>query len=410
MKRIVCTRITWIFAIACAIASGCDQSTTSRQNDVAPSDAAQSAHSSAPAPSQQPPSPAFFGNRTAPAAPAQPTPSSPSTTSQPDSPAPTDGPIITFDNDTIDFGTISEVEQRHATFTFANTGAKPLIIYQVKTSCGCTSARLSKHQYAPGERGQIDITLDHSAPGKQPKLVNVVSNASNAAPEGFSRLTIHANVLPFIDIQPRILNTGILAYRQEHKFTVTISCPQDEHYVVESITTTNSHASARVLPESSTGNSRTVEITIAPTAAWGGFFSWLEVHARARPTPDAQPVSHTSKIRIQGQVFGELRAEPDAFRFGIAPGVEFVRSLRLHRPGGPFELKSATVHNADIPGTTVTVKKLAPGEYELTMHAVADQLRPLAQGTVVVETDVPGEERIEIPIIGVVRVDNPSVR
>jgi hypothetical protein len=105
-----------------------------------------------------------------------------------------------------------------------------------------------------------------------------------------------------------------------------------------------------------------------------------------------------------------LRAEPDAFRFGIAPGLEFVRTLRVHRPGGPFELHSAVVEQADIPGTTVSVKKIAPNEYELAMHAVGDQLRPLAQGRVVLMTDAPGEERVEIPIIGVVRIDNPSVQ
>jgi hypothetical protein len=317
------------------------------------------------------------------------------------------GPAITFQTHSVDFGTISEVEQHHASFHFTNTGSQPLIIEQVKTSCGCTSAKLAKQQYAPGESGQIDIALNHAAPGNAPKIVNVISNA---VPEPMSRLVLHARVLPFIDIQPRILETGVLAYRQEHHCTVTISCPQDANYIVESIKASNPHVTARLAPDSTTGTARAIDVTIAPTATWGNLFSTLEVTARARPKPDSQPIEHTSKIRIQGQVFGELRAEPDTFRFGAKPGESFVRTIRISRANSPFDLQRAVIQQADIPGTTVTVTKISPSEYDLTLRAVADQLRSLAQGRVAITTDVPGEEHLEIPIVGVVRITSPSVQ
>ena len=48
-------------------------------------------------------------------------------------------------------------EDRHvtATFAFRNTGSAPVTIKSVKTSCGCTSARLAKKTFAPGESGEI---------------------------------------------------------------------------------------------------------------------------------------------------------------------------------------------------------------------------------------------------------------
>ena len=302
---------------------------------------------------------------------------------------------------------MSEVDQRHATFHFTNNGNQPLIIEQVKTTCGCTSAKLAKMKYAPGEHGQIDITLDRASPGNSPKVINVISNAAN---EPLARLLLHANVLPFIDIQPSLLQLGVLKYGQQHERTVTIACPQDPTYVIESINTTNPHVTARLSPDSTTGSTRTIEITVAPTAVWGSLFAYLEVTARAKPAPDMPPVSHTSKSRVQAQMFGELRAEPDTFRFGVKPGETFVRTVRIHRPGGPFELRSAMVEQFDIPGATLSINKVSPTEYGLTILAVADQLRSLAQGRVVINTDVPGEERLEIPIVGVVRIDDPGVR
>lgn len=40
-------------------------------------------------------------------------------------------------------------------FTFRNAGPQPVTIKSVKTSCGCTTARLEKNTYAPGEKGEV---------------------------------------------------------------------------------------------------------------------------------------------------------------------------------------------------------------------------------------------------------------
>src|SRR6201988_2641341 len=42
-----------------------------------------------------------------------------------------------------------------ATYRFTNTGTNPITIDNVHTSCGCTTAALTKNEYAPGESGQI---------------------------------------------------------------------------------------------------------------------------------------------------------------------------------------------------------------------------------------------------------------
>jgi hypothetical protein len=40
-------------------------------------------------------------------------------------------------------------------FAFRNGGTTPITIKSIKTSCGCTTAKLEKRTYAPGETGEV---------------------------------------------------------------------------------------------------------------------------------------------------------------------------------------------------------------------------------------------------------------
>lgn len=66
---------------------------------------------------------------------------------------------ITFTEVSHDFG---EFDERDGSvshdFHFTNTGDQPLLIKQVITGCGCTSAKWSDKPYAPGEKGVVRIT------------------------------------------------------------------------------------------------------------------------------------------------------------------------------------------------------------------------------------------------------------
>ncbi len=59
-------------------------------------------------------------------------------------------------------------------YVFRNTGTSPVTIRKVKTSCGCTSAKLSKETFAPGEQGEIAVKFtfgDRTGPHR--KVVTV---------------------------------------------------------------------------------------------------------------------------------------------------------------------------------------------------------------------------------------------
>ena len=85
--------------------------------------------------------------------------------------------ILDFETEVIDYGTIAQHSDGMRTFTFTNTGNAPLIISEVKTSCGCTVPAYSKEAILPGSEGQLEIVYDTKKLGNFSKTITVISNA-----------------------------------------------------------------------------------------------------------------------------------------------------------------------------------------------------------------------------------------
>ena len=83
----------------------------------------------------------------------------------------------------IDFGSKKMGDIVSITFRCKNTGNKPLYLYDVHPSCGCTLADYTKEPIAPGKEGKIVAQFDtkKSHPGEVHKSVSVSSNNSNYA-------------------------------------------------------------------------------------------------------------------------------------------------------------------------------------------------------------------------------------
>ncbi len=78
---------------------------------------------------------------------------------------------------TFDKGTIAEGEKIEIVYRFKNTGENPLIIKDVRPSCGCTVAEKPLEPVAPGKEGSIKAVFDsHNKPGPNHKTITVVTN------------------------------------------------------------------------------------------------------------------------------------------------------------------------------------------------------------------------------------------
>ncbi|HLT34113.1 MAG TPA: DUF1573 domain-containing protein [Aquaticitalea sp.] len=84
---------------------------------------------------------------------------------------------IEFKTDTIDYGTIEKGSDGVRVFEFTNTGNAPLIISDVKSTCGCTVPKKPEGPIMPGEKGEISVKYDTNRVNPIRKTITVTSNA-----------------------------------------------------------------------------------------------------------------------------------------------------------------------------------------------------------------------------------------
>lgn len=86
-------------------------------------------------------------------------------------------PDIKFEEETHDFGRITQGEKVIHGFKFKNTGGANLIIVSASGSCGCTTPRKPEKPILPGEEGIIDVVFaSEGKSGMINKSVTVVTN------------------------------------------------------------------------------------------------------------------------------------------------------------------------------------------------------------------------------------------
>ncbi len=84
---------------------------------------------------------------------------------------------IEFKSETIDYGEIAKGSDGVRVFEFTNTGDAPLVISDVKSSCGCTIPKKPEAPILPGNTGEIQVKYDTNRVGPIRKAITVTSNA-----------------------------------------------------------------------------------------------------------------------------------------------------------------------------------------------------------------------------------------
>lgn len=105
----------------------------------------------------------------------------------------TQSSIIQFEKTTHDFGSVNEEGPITYEFKFTNKGKAPVIISNVRASCGCTTPGWTKEPVMPGKTGIITAQYNTlNRPGVFNKNLTVIANTEPA----MTMLYIKGNVIP----------------------------------------------------------------------------------------------------------------------------------------------------------------------------------------------------------------------
>jgi len=108
-----------------------------------------------------------------------------------------DLPVISFDKETHDFGTIANGTPVETTFKYTNTGNSMLVVSNVKSTCGCTVPSNYTKQVAPGETGEFTVKFNGKGNGN--KVTKAVTMTTNTA-KGNEQVKISA----FVEKDPNV--------------------------------------------------------------------------------------------------------------------------------------------------------------------------------------------------------------
>ncbi len=102
-------------------------------------------------------------------------------------------PEVTFDKTLHDFGEIENGTPVETTFNYTNTGKSPLVVTDIKSTCGCTVPQgWSKEPLMPGESSQFTVKFNGKGANKVSKTVTLTTNSE----KGREQVRITAFVKP----------------------------------------------------------------------------------------------------------------------------------------------------------------------------------------------------------------------
>ena len=110
-------------------------------------------------------------------------------------------PVLEFDKKEHDFGKIEAKTPVETVFSYKNTGEAPLVITDIKSSCGCTIPEdWSREPLAEGESGKFTVKFNGNGTNKITKTITITANTE----KGSEVVKITAFVKPAINVKPAI--------------------------------------------------------------------------------------------------------------------------------------------------------------------------------------------------------------
>jgi len=150
----------------------------------------------------------------------------------------------------------------------------------------------------------------------------------------------------------------------------------------------------------------TLIVKLKPGAAKGNVINKVKLDVQGARSAGETPRKQTAELSASAAVFGEIIIEPVFLSVGrVDPGGRVDKSVALRRPSGAsFKLLSAELMNPSPANLEVSMTQ-SGNAWTVRVHGDSGTYQGLVRGSVVIMTDVAGEPRLTIPVMGAVRPD-----
>lgn len=301
-----------------------------------------------------------------------------------------------------DFGSVLNAQPVAHVFKIRNAGTGTLMIKGVQTSCGCTAAKPTKGNLAPGEESDIAVSFDtRFDKGPATRTVTVYTNDPKAQQ---ILLTLKGDVKVQVEAAPGQVAFGDVKHGTEQTRQVMLTdlvgeqaaAHQDSKGAAEFKVESTTHASPniKVVPAARNDGKpgAALTITLLKTMPLGPFDDTIKVATSRAPVD----------ITVFGTVQGDITVKPAQVSFGIVAHHQgTLRMVRLVNAG--TRAMTVTGVSSSNPSVSATVEPITAGkEYKVTLALQPNTPDGALHGQVAITTDDPDQRTVSLPYYGIV--------
>jgi len=295
------------------------------------------------------------------------------------------GPKFACDEPAHDFGTLENNRTVEHEFVLRNAGDEPLEITNVRTTCGCTVAKLADPTIQPGEEATLQAKLNlRGRRGPQNKTIILRTNDPE---HETARLVIKGTAKEDVEVQPNFLSFGSVKGDEKQARDVRVVFHTEADVVSVKLEQPDETFTAELKPRSKrTPRERVIEVRARPDLAPGTYRGILVVETTHPGRPQV-------RVNVFANVMDKLRVLPK--EIVVREGQVTTKRYVLVSRGTVRKFKILGI-TAPLQEIAAEMERLPAGDYRVTLSGV-DGEKELDGEDLVIRTDVDGMSEVRIP-------------
>ncbi len=302
-----------------------------------------------------------------------------------------EGPMIHLEERSVELGDLSEDTPIHHSFNIRNDGTKLLEIKRVETSCGCTTTRLVDSLLAPGQSSDLEVNFNPV--NEEGEAIKIIVLFTNDPAEPRIDLRLHANIIPTLVADPKLVDFGMVRKGDTPTITVRLTGPRGANLHINRVTGGEGIINWTSAPvRSDTGSVMEWTVHLNPDLSIGKFARRIVLNLD-------YPRKPLFRMGLSGEVYSYFHMQSDHLDFyNVRTGTTTTKELKVDCDGSkPYRITDA---ESSSPMIRAELKESGHG-YVVALTLNAPPKPERVRASVILKTTDPAQPQIEIQTRGV---------
>lgn len=239
-----------------------------------------------------------------------------------------------------DFGAVARGAEAEFRFEFENTLNQTVRIRDIRSSCGCTTPKITERTIAPGETSSIVATYNtRSFLGKKGATITVLFDRPTVDEV---QLNITGYIRSDIVFHPGEVALGEVDQADTAEQRISIKYAGRSDWQIVDVQSENDHFEVELIEKERAGTNVGYEmiVRLTPGSAAGFFRDQLTI-----VTDD--PKLETVQLNVHGNVLSPLTVSPSSLFLGVVEEGKSVTKQLVVRGKEPFKVVGVSCENED---------------------------------------------------------------